>query len=99
MKKTTGKKSAKEARTTYRVSRRVSKPAITIPAPVRDAAEQLAQHLNISLSELYTSALTIYIAEHQTTAGAGRRQAGSARGLLSITDDFDAPLADFAEYQ
>jgi len=26
------------------------------------------------------------------------RKAGSAKGLLKISDDFDAPLGDFAEY-
>ena len=26
------------------------------------------------------------------------RKAGSAKGLLEMADDFDAPLADFAEY-
>lgn len=28
----------------------------------------------------------------------GRRQFGSARGLITMTDDFDAPLPDFNEY-
>jgi antitoxin (DNA-binding transcriptional repressor) of toxin-antitoxin stability system len=27
-----------------------------------------------------------------------RRQSGSARGLISMSDDFDEPLEDFAEY-
>jgi antitoxin (DNA-binding transcriptional repressor) of toxin-antitoxin stability system len=27
-----------------------------------------------------------------------RRQAGSAKGLVQMTDDFDAPLEDFKEY-
>jgi prevent-host-death family protein len=27
-----------------------------------------------------------------------RRQSGSAKGLLTIADDFDEPLEDFAEY-
>ena len=27
-----------------------------------------------------------------------RRKAGSAKGLISIAEDFDAPLEDFAEY-
>lgn len=26
------------------------------------------------------------------------RKAGSARGMIKMTDDFDAPLADFGEY-
>jgi prevent-host-death family protein len=29
---------------------------------------------------------------------AGRRQLGTARGLITIAEDFDEPLADFAEY-
>ena len=27
-----------------------------------------------------------------------RREFGSARGLISFADDFDAPIADFSEY-
>lgn len=27
-----------------------------------------------------------------------RRQSGSAKGLISMTDDFDEPLKDFEEY-
>jgi antitoxin (DNA-binding transcriptional repressor) of toxin-antitoxin stability system len=27
-----------------------------------------------------------------------RRQSGSARGLITMSDDFDEPLEDFAEY-
>lgn len=27
-----------------------------------------------------------------------RRKAGSAKGLISMTDDFDGPLEDFREY-
>lgn len=29
----------------------------------------------------------------------GRRQFGSAKGLITISDDFDEPLTDFAEYR
>ena len=28
-----------------------------------------------------------------------RRKAGSAEGLIKMSDDFDAPLEDFEEYQ
>lgn len=28
-----------------------------------------------------------------------RRKAGSAEGLIKMSDDFDAPLKDFEEYQ
>ncbi len=27
-----------------------------------------------------------------------RRRSGSAKGLITMSDDFDAPLEDFAEY-
>lgn len=27
-----------------------------------------------------------------------RRRAGSAKGMISVSEDFDAPLADFEEY-
>jgi hypothetical protein len=99
MKKASHNKPVKETRTTYHVPRHESKPAVTIPVSVRDAAQQLAQQLNISLSELYTTALQAYIAEHQGAATLTRRQPGSAKGLIVMADDFDAPLADFAEYQ
>ena len=29
----------------------------------------------------------------------GRRQFGSARGLVTISEDFDAPLEDFNDYR
>lgn len=38
---------------------------ITIPNPVYEAAEQLAQKLDLSLSDLYTIALTAYVTAHQ----------------------------------
>lgn len=28
----------------------------------------------------------------------GRRKAGSAKGLVTISDDFDEPIADFEDY-
>ncbi|PYS92710.1 MAG: type II toxin-antitoxin system prevent-host-death family antitoxin [Acidobacteria bacterium] len=31
-------------------------------------------------------------------AKARRRRSGSARGLITMTDDFNEPLEDFAEY-
>jgi antitoxin (DNA-binding transcriptional repressor) of toxin-antitoxin stability system len=33
-----------------------------------------------------------------TQRAARHRQFGSAKGLIVMADDFDAPLADFAEY-
>ena len=38
---------------------------ISIPNPVFLAAENLAQKMGVSLSELYTAALNAYVAEHQ----------------------------------
>lgn len=32
------------------------------------------------------------------TRGARNRRAGTARGLIAIREDFDAPLPDFDEY-
>lgn len=37
---------------------------ISIPSPVFQAMQQLAGKLNVSLSELYTAALTTYVADH-----------------------------------
>ncbi len=39
--------------------------AISIPDSVFEAAEQLAQRLGMSCSELYTTALSAYVAKHQ----------------------------------
>ena len=33
-----------------------------------------------------------------TSAGSPRPQFGSARGLIKMSDDFDAPLDDFDDY-
>lgn len=41
------------------------KTAISIPDPIFEAAEALAQHLGISRSELYTTALTAYMRERR----------------------------------
>jgi hypothetical protein len=41
------------------------KTNISIPNLVYQAAEKLAKELGVSLSELYTAALTAYVAEHK----------------------------------
>ena len=41
------------------------KTDISIPNPIFQAAESLAKKMGISLSELYLTALTTYIMEHQ----------------------------------
>lgn len=40
------------------------KTAISIPEPVFEAAEQLAQQLGMSRSELYTTAVASYVEAH-----------------------------------
>jgi hypothetical protein len=41
------------------------KTEISVPNPIFEAAEQLAQELDMSLSELYTAALAAYMATYQ----------------------------------
>ncbi len=41
------------------------KTDITIPNPIFESARQLAQKLDMSMSELYTAALTAYVAAYQ----------------------------------
>jgi len=41
------------------------KTDISIPISIYQAAEKLAKELGISLSELYTAALTAYVSEHE----------------------------------
>ncbi len=60
------------------------------------------------LADLIDAALrgeTVVIAKDDTPAvqivpfpPASRRRFGSARGLIAIRDDFDAPMPDFSEY-
>ena len=38
---------------------------ITIPNPIYEASEQLARRLDVSLSDLYTIALTAYLTSHR----------------------------------
>jgi hypothetical protein len=41
------------------------KVEILVPNPIFEAAKQLAQKLNMSLSDLYTVALTTYVATYE----------------------------------
>jgi antitoxin (DNA-binding transcriptional repressor) of toxin-antitoxin stability system len=68
--------------------------------PVSEAASQLPE-----LIEAAIGGETIYLVTHNQQLvelvyrGQHRSRFGSAKGLvISMTDDFDAPLADFAEY-
>jgi len=38
---------------------------VAIPKPISEAAEKLARAMGISLSELYTAALSAYVSTHQ----------------------------------
>jgi prevent-host-death family protein len=38
------------------------------------------------------------VEEHALAPQLGPRKAGSARGLFTVPDDFDAPLEDFRDY-
>jgi hypothetical protein len=42
------------------------KTDISIPNPISEAAEQLARKLGMTLSELYTAAISAYMAVHQS---------------------------------
>jgi hypothetical protein len=44
------------------------KTEISIPNPIFEAAQQLAEQLNMSLSELYTAALMAYVSEYRHEA-------------------------------
>lgn len=68
------------------------KTNISIPNLVYRAAEKLAKELGISLSELYTAALTAYVAEHKK------------RGIADIPDvvyatQSPAPESDLVEME
>jgi len=42
------------------------KADISIPNPISEAAEQLARKLGMTLSELYTAAISAFMASHQS---------------------------------
>jgi metal-responsive CopG/Arc/MetJ family transcriptional regulator len=42
------------------------KTAISIPNPIFEAAERLAQELGVSRSELYTTAIAAYVEAHRS---------------------------------
>lgn len=44
------------------------KTTISIPKPIFEAAEELAQRLGLSRSELYTTAVIRFLAQHQRDA-------------------------------
>ncbi|MCC6298843.1 MAG: ChpI protein [Anaerolineales bacterium] len=68
------------------------KTDISIPNLVYQAAEKLAKELGISLSELYTAALTSYVAEHQ------HRQVAETSDVVYATES-PALESDLVEMQ
>ena len=44
-----------------------TKANVSVPNPIHKAAERLARKLGVSLSELYTTALTAYVSAHGET--------------------------------
>lgn len=48
--------------------------------------------------EIPPDALEIHLVDDMSSQSSARRTFGSARGLIQMADDFDAPLDDFAEY-
>jgi metal-responsive CopG/Arc/MetJ family transcriptional regulator len=60
------------------------KTAISIPDPIFEAAEELAQQLGISRSELYATAVATYITEH--------REANITEQLNQLYTDEDSSL-------
>jgi antitoxin (DNA-binding transcriptional repressor) of toxin-antitoxin stability system len=45
-----------------------------------------------------SSAESIFLHRVDETSAKPRRQSGSAKGLIFISDDFDEPLDDFGDY-
>jgi antitoxin (DNA-binding transcriptional repressor) of toxin-antitoxin stability system len=45
-----------------------------------------------------SSAEPISLHRRDVSAAKSRRQSGSAKGLISISEDFDEPLDDFGDY-
>lgn len=68
---------------------------------VRDAQTELSRLVDAAVRG--ETVLIVGDDEHAVrlvpiTPGKGARQAGSARGLIHMTADFDLPLPDFDEY-
>lgn len=58
--------------------------------------------LDEKLPDNTPSCVRVIVLFDEQTANSGfkkRQKAGSAEGLIKMSDDFDAPLEDFEEYQ
>ena len=71
------------------------------PVTPEEAQQRLSELLNaamngesvvIAIDSAHSVQLVPVVKSH------GKRQFGSARGMLRIADDFDAPLEEFEEY-
>lgn len=67
---------------------------------VAEARSRLAELVLAALrgEQVYIEAESRQVQLVPIIATRGRRVFGSARGLVHMTDDFDAPLGDFAPY-
>jgi hypothetical protein len=63
---------------------------ISVPSPVFQAMQQLAEKLNVSLNELYTAALTTYVADH----GGGGVTEALDRLYATESSELDAVLVN-----
>lgn len=67
--------------------------------------DQIAAHLPELIEEVGAGGEVVITKDDQPVAKmvgyvrpAGKRRPGSAKGLITIADDFDDPLEDFEEY-
>jgi antitoxin (DNA-binding transcriptional repressor) of toxin-antitoxin stability system len=71
----------------------------------RYSLEDAQMHLEKLIAEAREGKMVVILDENNEAvqlislpSGATRRKAGSARGLIKLAADFDAPLDDFSEY-
>jgi len=68
---------------------------------LNEAKRQLGTLIDVALSGeevLITQDIQPVLKLVRVTRPAGRRKAGSAKGLIKLASDFDAPLEDFQPY-
>jgi antitoxin (DNA-binding transcriptional repressor) of toxin-antitoxin stability system len=72
------------------------------PVTIEEAKDRLADLVQAALRGETVSIMTDDYQSVQlvprVTPSPPRRKFGSAKGLIKMSDDFDAPLADFDEY-
>lgn len=72
-----------------------------VQIPIREATEQLDKLIQAAANgeEIFIIADDQQVVQLVPVPILNRRaQFGSAKGLIRMTDDFDAPLPDFGEY-